>query len=246
MNIQSLHYDFKVKSDKVDSLKNRNFLPAEIDWMLNTAIEEFVDNKYGDFESKQDLVDQLSSLTIKCPTSEQPPMVVSLVSDGVYQMKLNNLSFRYLHLVRLNVLATKEGCSSRLIRGNEVTHDELDRILLYPFDGPNFIWGRLPYLFGKEDFSVGNNSSINSSIYFYTKNDFNISEVYPEYIKRPKEVFFGGYNSLSGQYVSTDTPVSCDLPPAFHRRIVDIAVANAAMYLNNPDYPQKLQKTLTQ
>lgn len=72
MNIREMQYDFKVKADKIDSLKTRNLLPAEIDWILNNAIQEFVDNKYGDFESKQDLVDQLSTLVVKSPTNIQP------------------------------------------------------------------------------------------------------------------------------------------------------------------------------
>ena len=71
MNIREMQYDFKVKADKIDSLKTRNLLPAEIDWILNNAIQEFVDNKYGDFESKQDLVDQLSTLVVKSPTDIQ-------------------------------------------------------------------------------------------------------------------------------------------------------------------------------
>lgn len=240
-----MHYDFKLKADKVDSLKSRNFLPAEIDWILNTAIEEFVDNKYNDFESKQDLIDQLSSLVIKCPTSEQAAMPVSFVSDGLYQMKLNNLEFRYLHLVRLTALAEKNGCEKQ-IRGNEVSHDEIDKVLISPFEGPNFTWGILPYCFAKEDYSALGYSSINQSIYFYTNNKFTITEVYPEYLKRPKRVFFGGYSTLDGEYFVGDPSVDSDIPQSFHRRIVDIAVAETYRYLNSEAFNLKFQKTLTQ
>jgi hypothetical protein len=241
MLIREQQYDFKIKADKVDSLKTRNFLPAEIDWMLNLAIQNFVDNKYGDFEKIQDLTDQLSSLVIKSPTTDQPAVPVTQVASGVYEMKLDDLQFPYLHLVRLNALATKQGCSSKIMKGDEVSHDTLNKVLLSPFEGPNFNWMNLPYVFGKDVSNEGK-----SSIFFYTNNDFIISEVYPEYIKIPKQVFFGGYNSLNGEYISTDTPVNCDLPPAFHRRIVDIAVAEASDYINKPDYAQKLQKTFTQ
>jgi len=244
MNITELHYDFKIKADKVDSLKTRNFLPAEIDWILNLAIQNFVDNKYNDFETKQDLVDQLSSLTIKCPTTEQPAVTPNYLGGayGVYEMKLTDLAFQYLHLVRLNALASKEGCTSKIMKGNSVTHDVLDKVLLSPFEGPSFEWIRLPYLFGKED-SV---NSTNSSIYFYTKNEFTLTSIYPEYLKIPNQVYFGGYNSLNGQYVIGNPQVNCDLPQAFHRRIVDIAVAEASDYINKPDYQQKFIKTLSQ
>ncbi len=91
MNINEMHYDFKVKADKVDSLKTRNFLPAEIDWILNTATQEFVDNKYGDFETTQDLIDQLSTLVIKSPTINQPGVIVTTASSGIIEMKLSDL-----------------------------------------------------------------------------------------------------------------------------------------------------------
>jgi len=244
MIIQEQHYDFKIKSDKVDSLKNRNFLPAEIDWMLNTATQEFVDNKYNDFETKQDLTDQLSTLVIKCPTPIQPPVPVTLTSTGVWEMSTGDLVFPYLHLIRLNGRVIKDNCGFKTIRGNEVSHDTLDKVLISPFEGPDFEWLRLPYVFGKG--TRGGLFGNYPSIFFYTNNLFTLNEVYPEYLRIPKQVFFGGYNSLDGQYSSTDPQVNSDLPVAFHRRIVDIAVANAASYIDNPDYMQKLQKTFIQ
>lgn len=241
MNIREMQYDFKVKADKIDSLKTRNLLPAEIDWILNNAIQEFVDNKYGDFESKQDLVDQLSTLVVKSPTNIQPGVSVALESTGVYRMDLGDLNYIYLHLVRLNALAEKQGCTPKVLKGREVSHDELDKVLLSPFEGPSYMWLNLPYVFGKS-----NDVNDNSAIFLYTNNQFTISRVYPEYLKQPKKVFYGGYNSLDGQYISTDTPVDCDLPQAFHRRIVDIAVAEAYRHLNSEAFQLKFQKTLTQ
>lgn len=236
-----MQYSFKLKADKVDSLKTRNFLPAEIDWILNEAIQAFVDNKYSDFETTQDLIDQLSSLTIKCPTNQQPAVTVSQLNDK-YELKLINLAFPYLHLIRLNVLGSKQGCSNRVLRGNQVQHDDLDKVLISPFEGPNFTWSTIPYVFGKEDLT----SSTNSSIYLYTNNQFNVIEAYPEYLKRPRNVFFGGYNSLNGEYTNTDPSVDCDLPEAFHRRIVDIAVMETSRILNKQDFQLAFQKVINQ
>lgn len=235
-----MHYDFKVKADKVDSLKTRNFLPAEIDWILNTATQEFVDNKYGDFETTQDLIDQLSTLVIKSPTINQPGVIVTTASSGIIEMKLSDLEYPYLHLVRLNALASKEGCANKVLKGRLVSHDQLDKILLSPFEGPNYEWLRLPYVFGKDT------TSENSSIYFYTQNKFNISLIYPEYLKQPIKLFYGGYNSLDNQYTSTDPQVNSDLPEGFHRRIVDIAVAEVYRYMNSELFQLKFQKNLTQ
>lgn len=56
MTIQDIHYDFKVKIDKVDSLSKKNFLANEIDWIVNEAIKIFVKQRYGQNNSKkQDL-----------------------------------------------------------------------------------------------------------------------------------------------------------------------------------------------
>lgn len=235
-----MQYSFKIKIDKIDSLKRKNLLPAEIDWILNEAIQNFVDNKYNDFESIQDITDQLDTLVIKCPTPIQPGVPVSQISPGVYRMRMIDLVFPYLHLVRLTAQATKEGCSSKLMKGNQQTHDELSKTLISPFEGPNYNWTNLPYVFARDLVAV------NSAIYLYTNQEFIITEVYPEYMRIPTQVFFGGYTSLNGQYTPVNNPVDCDLPPAFHRRIVDIAVADAASYLDMPDYPIKLRKTLTQ
>ncbi len=241
MNIKELHYDFKIKTDKIDSLKTRNFLPAEIDWILNESIQEFVDNKYGDFEDKQDIIDQLNTLVIKSPTSLQAPMTCTLESPGVFRMNLADLNYPYLHLVRLNVLGSKSGCNDKIIKGREVSHDELDKVLLSPFEGPSFIWMNIPYVFGKTD-----NILDGASIYLYTKGNFDVVEAYPEYLKIPRKVFFGGYDSLDGLYSASDPPIECDLPEAFHRRIVDIAVAEAYRNMNSEAFQLKYQKTLTQ
>lgn len=239
MNVNELHYSFKIKADKVDSLKTRNLLPAEIDWIINESIQQFTDNKYQDFESIQDLIDQLSSLTIKSPTSLQPPVPVTVVEPGVYEMKLEDLEYPYLHLIRLRAKCSKEGCVDKVINGREISHDEANKVLLSPFEGPSYTWLNLPFLFGKS-------STNGSSIYLYTKNDFEIEEVYPEYIKIPEKIFFGGYNSLDGKYISTDPQVTTDLPEAFHRRIVDIAVAETYRNFNSDNFQLKYQKILNQ
>lgn len=239
MNINELHYSFKIKADKVDSLKTRNLLPAEIDWILNESIQQFIDNKYGDFENTQDLIDQLSSLTIKSPTTYQPGVTVSIVEPGIYELKLDDLEYPYLHLVRLRAKCSKEGCIDKVINGREVTHDEINKVLLSSFEGPSYTWLNLPFLFGKS-------STNGSSIYLYTNDDFTIEEVYPEYLKLPTKVFFGGYNSLDGQYISSDPQVTTDLPEGFHRRIVDIAVAETYRNFNSENFQLKYQKILNQ
>jgi hypothetical protein len=159
-------------------------------------------------------------------------------------MRISDLQYPYLHLVRLNALASKQGCSPKIMKGDEVSHDTLNKVLLSPFEGPNFNWMNLPFVTGRSTFAE---TPANSALYLYTKGEYQIDEVYPEYLKIPVNVYFGGYNSLDGVYIAGITPpINSDLPVAYHRRIVDIAVANASDYINKPDYAQKLQKTFRQ
>ena len=42
MTIQEMHYDFKMKLNKIDSEQYRNLRIPEIDWKLNEALEIFI------------------------------------------------------------------------------------------------------------------------------------------------------------------------------------------------------------
>ena len=46
MDVKSMHYDFKLKMDRVDTLSNPDFNIAEIDWLLNEAQLVFVKNRF--------------------------------------------------------------------------------------------------------------------------------------------------------------------------------------------------------
>jgi len=40
-----MHYQFKVSMDRVDSASNSDFLPGEIDWLLNEAQDIFIEQR---------------------------------------------------------------------------------------------------------------------------------------------------------------------------------------------------------
>ena len=42
MTIQEMHYDVKMKLNKVDSQQYRNLIIPQVDWILNEAQELFV------------------------------------------------------------------------------------------------------------------------------------------------------------------------------------------------------------
>lgn len=245
MTIQELHYDFKYKIDKIDSLQRENFLPAEIDWILNEAIKIIVKQRFGisnskrlGFEGNQKRIQDLKTLQIKCPTSIQPAVIPSVVSTGVYELKLTDLAYDFLFLTRVTAKIAKTGCGSKIARVKELQHDDLNDVLLAnPFYKPSFEWAELPVNFGRTD-QVADSKG---SMYFYTLGEFTIQEIYPEYLKFPNKISIGGYTYLDG---TPAVQTECDLPEELHSEIVDLAVSEAARIISDPNFLQIKQAKL--
>jgi hypothetical protein len=228
MTIQELHYDFKIKVDKIDSLQEANFKPWEIDWILNLAIDTFVDNVYSDFEKNQSSIDDLIILVVKSPAI-QPAITPSQISTGIYEAPLDNLIYPYEHLIRCTADVIKDNCPSKNIVAKPIQHDDLSLLLRDAHNEPSYEWQSLPYTNGKGT----NLSNQVGSIYLYTNGNFTITKVYPEYIKRPAYVHIGTYTNLQGSATLTE----CDLPEQSHRKIVDMAVLiTKSGILESPEY----------
>lgn len=104
MTIQELHYDFKLKANRIDTSVNTDFNPAQIDWLLNEAQLIFIkqrfttsNNKKRGFETTKKRVEDLASLIIKYPT--QPELTPLKLSDNVYETRLNELTFEYMFFI---------------------------------------------------------------------------------------------------------------------------------------------------
>lgn len=235
MNIQSLHYDFKIKADKVDSLRNENFEPWEIDHLLNEAQLIFLKTRTAQnniyqagFEKIQKRVDDLSTLLVKFPL--QPQITPTNLGNGMFELKLEDLTFDYFQLERIEVDITNS-CGTVKVRTSEFAkQNNIGNILTNPYEKPSYEWKSVPHQFGKSTTGTG------SSIFFYTNNEFTVSACYPEYLKMPQRVWIGTYNSLDGNYIVGQTPVSSvssELPEHTHNEIVDIAVNEAARIIKS-------------
>lgn len=246
MTIKEFHYDFKFKADKVDSLQHENFIPAEVDWILNEAITLITKQRFGvnnsqkkGFESSEKRIQDLKTLHIKCPTVIQPAIIPTLVTTGVYETKLSDLTFDFLFLTRGTARALKTNCGSKIVSLKETQNDDFNDVLSDPFWKPSFEWKECPVNFGRTDITADSKGSL----YIYT-DGFTIDEVYLEYIKTPNKVSIGGYTYIDG---TTATVVECDLPSEIHKEIVDIAVSECARIISDPNFLQiKQQKLLVQ
>ena len=87
---------------------------------------------------------------------------------------------------------------------------------------------------------MGRSLSGDSSALFIYPNQLVISKVFPEYIKYPQRVNYGGYVYLDG---NTYPETTLEFPEHTHLEIVDIACQIAALAIESPEYIQlKSQK----
>ena len=120
MTVEEMHYEFKLKLNKVDSLDYQNFFVPEIDWYLNEAMKMFIKQRYGlanpkrqGFEVTQKRIDDLRNLVV---AGANQLAALSPVTD-LKPFYTANLPTDYMFLVRVNADATKEGCESKIIGG---------------------------------------------------------------------------------------------------------------------------------
>lgn len=239
------HYDFKLKIDKVDSLSKDDFHPAEIDWLLNESVEVFMKQRYGltnnvskGFEVTQKRIDDLKTLVIKSPSSIQPALPVVLIDTkhGMYEAKLGDLEFNYYFLIRAEASISKSDCT-KCVGVTNVQHDDLTAALNDSFQKPNFEWGEVVAVFGKETQPISNKGSL----YLYSNGEFVIDNVYIEYLKEPTRISVAGYTRMDG---SPSLAVQSDMPDHTHREIVDLAVQIASGIIESPEYVQFKQLKL--
>lgn len=226
MTIKEMHYDFKMKYNKLDSNEDRNMLIPEIDWLLNRSAELFVkmvaEPRYKTnlgFETSQRNIDDIRPLVRHTKDLD--------VIDGLLELPED-----YHHYTKASVLADKGSCINVKCRVHIRQHD--DDFENSPFDRSSFTWRFVNGLFYEE------------GLRFYTE-DFTIKKCNLDYI-RYQAYMHNAENFRQGQYRSLSDgamlsgSVNCELPSHTHSEIVDIAVLLAAGQNNSPDYQIKLQK----
>lgn len=232
MSIKAMHYDFKMKFNKVDSQKNRNLLVPEIDWTLNEAYRLFVKmiaeprlRKELGFETSQRTIDDIRTVVVG--TDEDDNNNWLTVTNNILPLPQN-----YWHYLRARVRMTKGNCKNVKGRVHIRQHD--DMFEESPFTKSSFEWREVNALF------------YNEGLKFFTDGSFTINDVCLSYIRNltymhNAEDFRGGSYTLPDGTVLTGF-VNCELPIHTHSEIVDIAVALAAGQIQTSDYQQRLGK----
>ena len=142
MTIAQAHQEFKFRLDKMDALNYPNFLPEEIDLVLNNAQERFIKQRYGvnnikrqSFEETQKRTEDLKNVTINAVLTP-----LAYASDNI------DLNARFLTLPTNHWFTVQERCNiTCTICGSSVTnlveviptsHSEFSKVIKDPFKQP--------------------------------------------------------------------------------------------------------------
>ena len=254
MTIEDMHWDFKLKLNKVDSSDFPNFQVPEIDWLLNEAQILFLKQRYGinnqkrlGFEVSQKRIDDLRNLVVK------DRVLPAVASPTVANQFISGVPAGYAFLIRATVRGqVSEGdvvtCPSKSLTAIQVQHDDLSSVLGDPFYSPSYKWGEVPMVFGTRLQAAGPPTTyFQDEIYTYTDGTFIITAVNIDYLRMPTRVAFpsgvpgGTYNMPDGTAINTDQ--DCLLPEATNEEVVDIAVQIAAGDIDHPGYQVRAIKT---
>lgn len=227
MLIQEMHYDVKMKLNKLDSQQYQNLIVPQIDWLLNEAQELFVKmvamprlaSHYG-YE-----IGQRTFMDIRTIVEEDIEIIPNEENTIV-------LPENFWFYVTSYCAMKKNSCVSKSHKIFIRQHD--DDFENSPFDRSSFEWRTVNGVFH------GNKLKLYAS-------DFTIEKVFLTYIHKltyihNAESFGAGGYKLPGSTALLTGSVNCELPESTHREIVDIAVLLATGQLQIPDYQIKKDK----
>lgn len=227
-SIKDMHYDFKLKFNKIDSQQNRNLLVPEIDWFLNEAAKLFVASiamprlrRVLGFETSQRNIDDIS------------PIVVN--DDNNWITVTNNsvaLPDDYWYHIKSRVNMTKGKCKDVIGRVHIRQHD--DMFEESPLYQSSFEWRHVNALF------------YDGGMKYFTDGSFTINSVCISYIRKMAYMHNAegfrptGYKLPNGELLTGY--VNCELPIPTHSEIVDIAVMLASGSIQTSNYQHLLGK----
>ena len=127
MEIDEMHYDLKLKLNKLDSNQYRNLLVPEIDWVLNEAETIFIKSiaqprfrKNLGFEMNQRTIDDIRTVVVNQVDTNGSCVVATKLDDESY---LAPLPDNYWFFLSGKALASEDGCSDK-VRLYQIQHDD--------------------------------------------------------------------------------------------------------------------------
>lgn len=239
MTIEEMHYDFKMKLNKIDSQQFRNFLIPEVDWLLNEAQELFIKmvaeprlSFHLGFEKSQRNTDDIKMLVVEKSLVDNKKIQKSVG----YSCKRYDLPEDYMFFIRALVYGETGSCKNVPCVVKIKQHDDSNHIS--PFDKSSIIWREINGMFieNRLELELPDISEEPES---------DLGDVLLTYLRKPKYMHYakgieGGKYQLNETILLTEKQ-DCELSPHTHREIVDIAVMLASGQLQIQD-PFKMTK----
>lgn len=220
MTALEMKWDFLLKRDRVQSLKEKTFLDHEIDWFLNTAQLDLIKSKVlgrtpdgTGIEASQKRYDDLGTVVVSFPAQSATTLVYH-EDDHIYELELSDLKYDYLYFLNghVTVIGCKNKAKLRLIQ-----HDDKYTAISDPFLQSNK--DEILCSFGLSSAGAG------TSLYLYPDLDHKLGKIYVDYVRMPKKINLGTYTYLDGNIYPETTS---ELPIHVHPEIVDLAIQYAA------------------
>lgn len=143
MTIAEVHQEFKFRMDKLDALNYPNFLPEEIDLLLNNAQDRYVKQRYGfnnikrqSFEETEKRTEDLKNITVN-----------AVLTPAAYATDNIDINARFITLPadhwfsvqeRANITCNVCGQNiTKLVRVVPISHAEFSIVIEDPFNQPN-------------------------------------------------------------------------------------------------------------
>lgn len=207
-NIKDAHLGFKLRINKIDSLKNQNFTVPLIDQYIQQAVLIWLE-KATSKEEDQHTNDILSIFRKK----ERIPVKLK---NNIYEGEIPSDYYKRENSYCL----AKKGKCEKMLELLDVNRNETIQSLKDPFFKPSFNWEE-SYL------------EITDKIYIYN-DDFQIKEIILEYIRLPKKAAnpedFGGYTYPSGEVAIQQ---DLEMDDISSEKVLDLAALLATMDINN-------------
>jgi len=211
MTVTEMHLGFKFRLDKVDALNYPNFLPEEIDLLLNQAQDRFVKQRYGlnnikrtSFEETQKRTEDLKNIVKTVVLTPQAyDSANNIDTNARFFLLPTDHWFIIQERVKLQYTCGNINTES-LVEVRPIQHLEFDKVMKDPFKKPD-------------------NSKVlrlmdNGKIELIYNQGSTILEYRLRYIKEPVRI------SLSGN-------IDCELSNHTHDEIIDDAVKIALEYI---------------
>lgn len=229
MTNERLHYEVKLRWNKLNSNHKKDLYPEQLDDALNKAQEDLIEYLYSGnnskkyrfgFEVTQQRIDMLSSLV---KVSSLTPTLITTNQYGL------TLPADYKHF--LNCITNTCQVPVTIVRINDISAKLRDSNTK-----PSSKWNRVLGTFR------------DSRIILYT--DGTITSATLEYLKKPRKIFSGGYDTLEFIHGDSTSPSStspqqtCELNDTTQELLIDITVQYLGHMFEEPNKIQLQQELI--